>query len=78
MAFFGFLIPTRFCFSETQDKNRSSALVKAWMEHQVQIALYHLPNYNPKLNPDERLNRAIKSKLAILPAARDEGRTGGL
>jgi transposase len=34
--------------------------------------VYHLPSYSPELNPDEHLNRALKSKLSHLPAARDE------
>ena len=36
------------------------------------IAVHHLPSYSPELNPDERLNRSLKSKLGHLPAARDE------
>lgn len=47
--------------------------VKEWLEqHQEQIAVHHLPSYSPELNPDERLNRALKSKLGQLPAARSE------
>ena len=34
--------------------------------------MYHLPSYSPELNPDERLNRSLKSKLGQLPAAGDE------
>ena len=50
-----------------------SAPVKAWLtEHREQIAVHHLPSYSPELNPDERLNRTLKSKLGQLPAARDE------
>lgn len=50
-----------------------SAPVKAWLEeHQAQIVVHHLPSYSPELNPDERLNRALKSKLGQLPAAKDE------
>lgn len=50
-----------------------SAPVKAWLaEHREQIAVHHLPSYSPELNPDERLNRSLKSKLGYLPAARDE------
>ncbi|MBK8092794.1 MAG: transposase [Verrucomicrobiaceae bacterium] len=49
--------------------------VKEWLEqHQEQIAVHHLPSYSPELNPDERLNRALKSKLGVLPAARVSGR----
>lgn len=50
-----------------------SAPVKAWLgEHPDAIAVHHLPSYSPELNPDERLNRSLKSKLGQLPAARDE------
>jgi len=50
-----------------------SAPVKAWLaEHPEEIAVHHLPSYSPELNPDERLNRSLKSKLGQLPAARDE------
>jgi transposase len=46
--------------------------VKQWLaEHCKQIAVHHLPSYSPDLNPDERLNRSLKSKLAQLPAPRD-------
>lgn len=47
--------------------------VKQWLaEHQEQIAVHHLPSYSPELNPDERLNRSLKSRLGQLPAARNE------
>ena len=47
--------------------------VKAWLEaHRDAIAVHHLPSSSPELNPDERLNRSLKSKLSHLPAARDE------
>ena len=50
------------------------APVKAWIAgHHEQIAVHHLPSYSPELNPDERLNRSLKSKLEQLPAAKDEG-----
>lgn len=50
-----------------------SAPVRAWLDqHRDVIAVHHLPSYSPELNPDERLNRALKSKLGQLPAARDE------
>jgi transposase len=49
-----------------------SAPVKAWLAlHAEEIAMHHLPSYSPELNPDERLNRALKSKLSYLPAPRD-------
>ena len=47
--------------------------VKAWLEeHQEVIAVHHLPSYSPELNPDERLNRSLKSTLSHLPSAKDE------
>ncbi len=47
--------------------------VKEWLaEHHEQITVHHLPSYSPELNPDERLNRTLKSKLGQLPAARNE------
>ncbi len=50
-----------------------SAPAKAWLAaHPDAIAVHHLPGYRPELNPDERLNRSLKSKLGQLPAARDE------
>lgn len=52
-----------------------SAPVKGWLaEHAEAIAVHHLPSYSPELNPDERLHRALKSKLSQLPAARDARR----
>lgn len=49
------------------------APVKAWREdHQEQIMVHHLPSYSPELNPDERLNRSLKSKLGQVPAAKVE------
>lgn len=47
--------------------------VKAWLEdHEEEIAIYHLHSYRPELNPDERLNRSLKSTLSHLPSAKDE------
>jgi transposase len=47
--------------------------VKAWLEeHKQVIAVHYLPSYSPELNPDERLNRSLKSTLSHLPAAKDE------
>ena len=52
-----------------------SAPVKAWLaEHAAEICMPHLPSYSPELNPDEWLNRSLKSKLANLPAPRTEAR----
>ena len=50
-----------------------SAPVKDWLaEHAGAITVHHLPSYSPELNPDEWLNRSLKSKLAALPAPRTE------
>jgi transposase len=50
-----------------------SKLVKAWLEdHRNAITVHYLPSYSPELNPDERLNRSLKSPLGHLPAAKDE------
>lgn len=47
--------------------------VKAWLaKHREEITVHYLPSYSPELNPDERLNRSLKSRLAQLPAAKDE------
>lgn len=47
--------------------------VKAWLqEHGDAITVHHLPSYSPELNPNERLNRSLKSKLGHLPAPRSE------
>jgi len=52
-----------------------SAPVKEWLrQHAAQSAVHHLPSYSPELNPDERLNRTLKSRLALLPAPRDARR----
>jgi transposase len=50
-----------------------SVPAKAWLaEHAGGITVHHLPSYSPELNPDEWLNRSLKSKLAALPAPRTE------
>jgi transposase len=50
-----------------------SVPVKAWVAaHAGEITVHHLPSYSPELNPDEWLNRSLKSKLAALPAPRTE------
>lgn len=50
-----------------------SAPVKDWLVlHAGEITVHHLPSYSPELNPDEWLNRTLKSKLAALPAPRTE------
>ena len=55
-----------------------SAPVKDWLvEHAGEITVHHLPSYSPELNPDEWLNRSLKSKLAALPAPRTEAQLHG-
>lgn len=50
-----------------------SSPVKDWLaRHPAEIRVHHLPSYSPELNPDEWLNRSLKSKLAALPAPRTE------
>lgn len=45
--------------------------VKKWLEeHADKISVHYLPSYSPELNPDEHLNRSLKSKMSHLPAAR--------
>lgn len=36
------------------------------------LRVHHLPSYSPELNPDERLNRSLKSTLSHLPPAKNE------
>ena len=41
-----------------------SKLVKAWAaERQDPIELFYLPSYSPQLNPEERLNAALKQEM---------------
>jgi transposase len=45
-------------------------LVKEWLtgkEHQIEV--FYLPPYSPEANPDEILNRALKTELRTRPAA---------
>ena len=50
-----------------------SAPIQAWLEeHRERIVVHHLPSYSSELNPDEWLNRSLKSKLAALPAPHTE------
>ena len=38
--------------------------VKQWLgEHKEQIEVFYLPSYSPELNPDEYLNRNLKTKV---------------
>ena len=41
-------------------------LVAAWCEaHKEEIELFFLPSYSPELNPDEFLNRQLKTSLRV-------------
>ena len=41
-----------------------SKLVKAWAKkHEAEIEIFHMPAYSPELNPDEFLNRSLKTEL---------------
>ena len=38
--------------------------VKEWLEkNEEQIEVFYLPSYSPELNPDERLNAALKNAI---------------
>ncbi len=46
--------------------------VQEWVEeHKEQIELVYLPPYSPQANPDEILNRDMKTELRLRPAAKD-------
>ena len=47
-------------------------LVKAWLEgKEEKIEIFYLPPYSPEANPDEILNRDLKTELRTRPAARN-------
>jgi transposase len=49
-----------------------SKLVKAWLaERKEQMEIFYLPPYSPEANPDEILNRDLKTELRTRPAAPD-------
>ncbi len=46
-----------------------SKTVKDWVSaHRDRIELFFLPPYSPELNPDEYVNRALKTKIRMTPA----------
>jgi transposase len=46
-------------------------LVKAWLDgKEEQIEIFYLPPYSPEANPDEILNRDLKTELRTRPAAK--------
>jgi len=50
-----------------------SKLVKQWVkEREDRIELHYLPPYSPEANPDEWLNRDLKTELRLRPAALDK------
>lgn len=47
-------------------------LVKAWLVgKETQIEIFYLPPYSPEANPDEILNRDLKTELRTRPAAQN-------
>jgi len=47
-------------------------LVKAWlMGKEEKIEIFYLPPYSPEANPDEILNRDLKTELRLRPAAQN-------
>lgn len=47
-------------------------LVKAWLiGKEEQIEIFYLPPYSPEANPDEILNRDLKTELRLRPAAQN-------
>lgn len=48
--------------------------VKEWLAKRCdKIEVFYLPSYSPDLNPDEYLNRDLKSQLSKRPSKRKEG-----
>lgn len=48
--------------------------VKQWASKRAEsIELHYLPSYSPDLNPDEYLNRDLKTELSKRPSGRKEG-----
>ena len=46
--------------------------VQRWVaDHKDDMELFYLPPYSPQMNPDEWLNRDLKTELRTRPAARD-------
>ena len=49
-----------------------AAKVHDWLQdNKARIELFYLPAYSPQMNPDEWLNRDLKTELRTRPAARD-------
>lgn len=54
-------------------KIHHSRLVQAWTKkHESEIELFFLPAYSPTLNPDEYLNRHLKTELRLRPSGTHE------
>ena len=52
-------------------RTHRSAAVRKWVaERADQIELFHLPSYSPELNPDEYLNRDLKTSIRSGPIAK--------
>lgn len=55
-------------------KVHKSKLVSQWAdEHKDRIELFFLPPYSPELNPDEYVNRALKTDIRSRAPAAVEG-----
>lgn len=53
-----------------------SSEVKAWLsKHKNRIELFFLPPYSPELNPDEYVNRALKTEIRLRPSSTEPGKT---
>lgn len=55
-------------------KAHKSKNVQEWLnEHRSRIELFYLPPYSPELNPDEFVNRDLKTELRRRPQSRSNG-----
>lgn len=56
-----------------------SRKVQQWVqEHKNEIELFFLPPYSPEINPDELINRGLKTELRTRPAADNAGMLKGI
>ena len=59
---------------QTPLRERKGKKVKQWASKRAEsIELHYLPSYSPDLNPDEYLNRDLKTELSKRPSGRKEG-----
>ena len=64
-----------FLISDNLRVHHSKALNGFLTENAAFIKLFYLPSYSPDLNPDEYLNRDLKSNLNNRPLGRAKGKT---